>query len=61
MTAEEHNIEVAKLNCLEDELTGLIMQTNDSALMDKFTEWAAQRTVCNEGYLSYLKALFPKV
>lgn len=55
MTVEQHQLEVDKLNKLEEELSKLIIDTNDLDLSDKYFKWQDQRNVCNEGFLKFIE------
>jgi hypothetical protein len=57
MTKEKHKKEVDKLNSLEYQLAILIGKTENTDLMNKFTEWQKQRIVCNDGFNSYISSL----
>lgn len=60
MKTEEHQKEVDKLQDLEQQLIKLITDTNNSDLMDKFSEWQSQRIVCNEGFLKHIESAMPE-
>jgi len=55
MEAKDHKKEVEILNALEDQLIKLIAGTDNSDLMDKFSEWQTQRAVCNESWIKFVE------
>lgn len=54
MKEEQHKIEVEKLAKIESELTELMFDQNNDTLNDKFLDWQTQRSVCNEGWGSWV-------
>lgn len=48
--SHKHQQEVAKLELLAQELIEMIADTGNDKLMDKFLDWQAQRSKCNESW-----------
>jgi len=57
MNIETHQKEVEKLKKIELQLAKLIADTNNNQLMDKFSEFADQRIVCNKGFADYVEEI----
>lgn len=54
MDIKEHKKEVAKLQKIEKELAKLISETENFALMEKFTVFTEQRIICNKGFADWV-------
>lgn len=53
-----HKNEVEKLRTMEDELSELILKTENLHLMTAFNDWQEQRVICNELYVETIQELF---
>lgn len=46
--------EIEKLKKIEKEMLEYIAETGDPYLINKITEWMAQRNVCNQGFTKFI-------